>query len=496
MPSNPRYLAALQGEQLKRVAERSFPAFVRQAWPIFEPTTAFLQNWHIYLVCEYLEAVTAGEIRRLVINLPPRYGKSLLVTILWPVWEWIRHPATRWVFTSYAESLAGQHSQDRRTLLQSPWYCRHWGPRVSLTHPTEASEYWNAQRGRMLATSVGAAVTGKGGNRIVVDDPHTPLGAESAAQRHRVIEYFRRSVATRLDDKQRGAIVVVMQRLHAQDLTVTCLDLGYTPLCLPAEATSRTTITFPRSGRVVTRAPGDLLWPAREGPEEMAQRTVELGAYGFAGQYQQSPSPRTGGLFERRWWAFYDDLPTGVDAGIQSWDLSVKGGPGHDFVVGLVAAGRKTRRVHIAGIHPQPDGRWMEQMARNLTDPVDGFLRTVRQLIHDCDPLYTRVCGEILTSGDVGPIRLPPKSPNLNAYAERFVRSIKEECLHRVVPLGEGHLRLIVHEYVEHYQRERNHQGLDNQLLQRPPPPVRADADVQRRERLGGLLSFYYREAA
>ena len=156
----------------------------------------------------------------------------------------------------------------------------------------------------------------------------------------------------------------------------------------------------------------------------------------------------------------------------------------------------KTRRVHIAGVHPQPDGRWMKQMALNLTDPVDGVLRTARQLIHDRDPLDTRVFGEILTSGDVGPIRLPPKSPNLNAYAERFVRSSKEECLHRVVPLGEGHVRLIVHEYVEHDQRERNHQGLDNQLLQRPPPLVRADADVQRRERLGGLLSFYDREAA
>ena len=162
MPSNPRYLAALQAEQLKRVAERSFPAFVRQAWPILEPTTPFLPNWHIDLVCECLEAVTAGEIRRLVINLPPRYGKSLLVSVLWPVWKWIRHPAMRWVFTSYAESLAGQHSQDRRTLLQSPWYCRHWGPRVSLTRPIEANEYWNTQRGRMLATSVGAAVTGRG----------------------------------------------------------------------------------------------------------------------------------------------------------------------------------------------------------------------------------------------------------------------------------------------------------------------------------------------
>ena len=156
----------------------------------------------------------------------------------------------------------------------------------------------------------------------------------------------------------------------------------------------------------------------------------------------------------------------------------------------------KTRRVHIAGIHPQPDGRGMEQLARNLTDPVDGFLRTARQLIHDRDPLYTRGFGEILTCGDVGPLRRPTQSPNLHAPAERFVLSINDECLHRVVPLGEGPLRLLVHEYIEHDHRERNHQRLDNPLLQRPPPPVRSDADVQRRECLGGLLSYYYREAA
>ena len=179
-----------------------------------EPTTPFLPNWHIDLVCEYLEAETAGDLTRLVINLPPRYGKSLLVSVLWPVWEWVRHPETRWVFTSYGEALAAQHSQDRRTVLQSPWYRGHWGPRVTLTSPNEVTEYWNAQRGRMLATSVGGTVTGKGGNRIVVDDPHTPLGAESDVQRHRVTEYFLRSVTTRLDDKRRGAIVVVMQRLH------------------------------------------------------------------------------------------------------------------------------------------------------------------------------------------------------------------------------------------------------------------------------------------
>ena len=149
------------------------------------------------------------------------------------------------------------------------------------------------------------------------------------------------------------------------------------------------------------------------------------------------------------------------------------------FVIAL-----QSRRVPIAGIHPQPYGTWMEQMARNLTDPVEGCLRRARYLIHDRDPLSTRVFGEILEGGGVQSIRLPPKSPNLNA------------CLSRVVPLGEGHVRLLVGEYVDHDHRARNHQGLDNQLLQRPPPPVSLAADVQRRERLGGLLNFYHREAA
>ena len=161
------------------------------------------------------------------------------------------------------------------------------------------------------------------------------------------------------------------------------------------------------------------------------------------------------------------------------------------FVIAL-----QTRRVQIAGIHPQPGGAWVEQMVRTLTDPVDGFLRTARHLIHDRDPLYTHVVADLLTSAGIQPLRLPPRSPNLNAYAERFVRSIKEECLNRVVPLGDGHLRLLTREYVEHYHRERNHQGLDNRLLQHAAPPQRAATTVQRRDRLGGLLRFYHREAA
>ena len=347
MTSDARSLAALQDEQLKRAAERSFRAFVRQAWAILEPSTPFLATWHVDFVYEFLESVTAGDIRRLVINVPPRYGKTLLVTILWPVWEWLRHPGNRYLFASYSEALAIQQSRDRRQVIQSPWYQDHWGDRVRLlADENEKTAYRNTQRGLMVATSIGGTVTGRGADRLIVDDPHTPLGVESDALRQRAIDFFHETLVTRLDDKRRGAIVVVKQRLHPEDLSAACLDLGYTHLCLPAVAETRTTIVFPRSGRVVTREVGDLLWPAREGPVEIAERRVELGTFGFAGQYQQAPSPRGGGMFKRDWWIFYDDLPSDLEEYAQSWDLSVKGGPGHDYVVGLVAA-RKGADIYL-----------------------------------------------------------------------------------------------------------------------------------------------------
>ncbi len=117
-----RQRAAMQAELLARKAMGSLRLFVEVAWPILEPATPFLPNWHIDYVCEYLEAVTAGDVRRLVINMPPRYGKSLLVSVLWPCWEWAQRPSTRWLFVSYAESLAGRLSLDRRRLLTSEWY--------------------------------------------------------------------------------------------------------------------------------------------------------------------------------------------------------------------------------------------------------------------------------------------------------------------------------------------------------------------------------------
>ncbi len=153
-----------------------------------------------------------------------------------------------------------------------------------------------------------------------------------------------------------------------------------------------------------------------------------------------------------------------------------------------------TRKVEIAGIAPIPDGLWMEQVARNLIDDFSGFLRGKRFLIHDRDPLFTRGFRELLQSAGVISVRLPPRSPNLNAFAERFVLSIKSECLSRLVILGEQHLRRAIAEYVEHYHHERTHQGLGNRLIE--GVPEREPGTVARRERLGGLLSQYHRGAS
>lgn len=155
-----------------------------------------------------------------------------------------------------------------------------------------------------------------------------------------------------------------------------------------------------------------------------------------------------------------------------------------------------TRKVEIAGIKPNPNGSWMKQIARNLLDVDSGFLLGKRHLVLDRDPLYTAEFRTPLKHAGVKVIRLPPRSPDLNAFAERFVLTIKSECLERVVPLGERHLRRVISEFVEHYDRERNHQGLENLLIDGAPQPANTNGPVLRKERLGGLLNYYHRKAA
>ncbi|UCE59175.1 MAG: transposase [Phycisphaerales bacterium] len=154
------------------------------------------------------------------------------------------------------------------------------------------------------------------------------------------------------------------------------------------------------------------------------------------------------------------------------------------------------RSVHIAGITPQPHGGWIKQIARNVTDPIDGFLLGARYLIMDRDKIFTKEFRSFLRQEGIKAVRLPPRSPNLNAHAERFVRTIKETCLNRMIFFGEDSLFRAITEFTAYYHHERNHQGLENRLIDPQEEIGAIDGPIVCRERLGGLLNYYYREAA
>jgi hypothetical protein len=183
----PRDVAALQDELVTRLARERLEPFLELVWPILQPDTPYQSNWHIGLTCEYLEAVTMGQIRRLVINMPPRYGKSLMTSVIWPVWEWIRHPSRRWMFVSHSETLAVLHSLDRRRLIQDDWFRQRFRTVRLAADQRTKTEFHNTRRGSMLATSMGGSMTGKGGDRLVIDDPHSAEQAESDLQRQHAL---------------------------------------------------------------------------------------------------------------------------------------------------------------------------------------------------------------------------------------------------------------------------------------------------------------------
>jgi predicted phage terminase large subunit-like protein len=332
-------LSEAEATQLyQHLLENDFAGFCHAAWSILEPATTFLDNWHLDLVCEYLTLVQRREIRRLIINIPPRHEKSLLTTVFFPCWVWALQPATRFICSSYAETLSIKHSLDRRSLITSSWYQSLWGDRVSFADDQNAkSEFLNTKRGHMVATSTGGSITGKGADIVIVDDPHNPLQALSDADRATALRYFDIALSTRLDQPKTGCIVVIMQRLHESDLTGHLIQgQGWEQLVLPAEAEVEETRKFPLSQRVHVRKPGDLLWDERFPKEVLDRVKVRLGSYAYAGQYQQRPSPAEGGILKRGWWKRYDVMPAKFDQQLQSWDMTFKDSKGSDFVVGQV----------------------------------------------------------------------------------------------------------------------------------------------------------------
>lgn len=300
----------------KERCRRNLSYYIKEAWPIVEPGE-YCHNWHIDAICDHLMAVSRGEIRRLIINVPPRTMKSTTVAVMWPTWEWISQPQTRWLFSSYALSLSIRDAQRSRRILESMWYKSLWGDFVQLREDQNAKSYYeNTQGGARLSISVGSAATGHGGDRVVCDDPHNAQEAESTVIRQTTLDWWSETMTSRLNNPRTGAFVIVMQRLHERDLTGHLLAQGgYEHLCLPLEYDKRricTNITWKdKEGNSHTewKDPrneyGELLWPDRINHQTVEMLKKALGSYGYASQYQQTPSPSGGGIFKKEWFRYY-----------------------------------------------------------------------------------------------------------------------------------------------------------------------------------------------
>ena len=334
----------------------SLPDYLKATWPLIEPSKEFVSTWAVDCIFEHLEAVFLGQIKRLVINIPPRNLKSTLVTIEWPTWYWTERPWTKFIFASYSSTLSKDHSMSRRTLIESPYYQKHWGDMTRIKDDQNRQEmYQNTQRGHMIATSVGGSITGQGGDILVLDDLINPEQAESEAERKRAINFYQKTLLTRLNDKKTGVIVAVEQRTHHQDLSGTVLkEGGWVHVKIPAEAPAREVVLFPLSGREVTREPGDVICPEREDKATLERQKKGMGTRAYSAQYQQEPHAADSGYFHLAWWQYYKVMPISEVLYHWSWDTAMEEGEENDYSCGILF-GHRAQGTFIEHI---VRGRW------------------------------------------------------------------------------------------------------------------------------------------
>jgi predicted phage terminase large subunit-like protein len=324
-----------QQNVLNAILRTNFLLFIQKVFNTVVPGTPYLDNWHIAAIAYHVECCLRGIIKRLIITLPPRSMKSIAASVALPAYALGQDPTRRIICASYAQDLANKLSLDTRTVMESPWY-KACFPRTRL-HPQKntVSEFMTTQQGSRFSTSVGGTLTGRGGNLIIVDDPHKADEAASDSRRNGAIEWFRTALLSRLDNKQEGVIIVIQQRLHEGDLAGHSLEAGgWVHLNLPAIAEEDMTIPID-DGQFHERRVGDVLHPERESLETLNQLRETLGSYAFAAQYQQSPTPQGGGLIKRDWFKRYDRVPTKQvgDLIVQSWDPASSVGEQNDYSV-------------------------------------------------------------------------------------------------------------------------------------------------------------------
>lgn len=357
--ANPQFaLEAIKKEQ----SERKLIDFIRNGWVALEPGSKFVSGWAVEATCDHLQAVTEGHIRKLLINVPPGCTKSMTTSVFWPAWEWGPRglPSNRYILAAHEQGLAIRDNVRSRDLMQYEWYQRNWGANVTLKGDVNSKLYYeNTMTGWRMASSVGSGLTGYRGDRLLLDDPHSVKKADSDAYREEVLRWFSETLPTRLNKPSESAIVVIMQRVHERDVSGLILaeELGYEHLMLPMEYEAErkcysivkpSYIKDPKKIKVsweenhkswVPDENGtdekyavdprtedqELLWPERFSMESVTDLKKAFrawgGSYAEAGQLQQRPAPRGGGMFAKDDFKIVDRAPDGGRT-VRGWDLA------------------------------------------------------------------------------------------------------------------------------------------------------------------------------
>lgn len=319
---------------LNSILRQDFSSFISKAFSTINPGIEYEHNWHIELLADYLCAVECGKIKRLIINIPPRTLKSVCVSVAWPAWILGQDPTKRIMVASYAQSLSIKHSLDTRLIMSSDWYQELFqNTRLSKKHNLK-SKFMTSCHGFRMATSVGGMSTGEGGDILIIDDPHNPSHINSPKRRQNVIDWFEQTFSSRLNNKKKGAIVIVMQRLHEEDLCGYLMKNApenWHLLKLPVSTDE--SVSYQCGNNIYEYKSGSSLHNGRYDPEILSKIRDEMGRDNFAAQYMQSPIPLANSILTYEDISWYGNISRPADYIVQSWDTAIKTSAKSDYSV-------------------------------------------------------------------------------------------------------------------------------------------------------------------
>lgn len=435
--ATPAALLDIERERCKR----SLAYFVRKAWPVLEPTMPLAWGWALDAICEHLEAVSRGELNRLVINVPPGMMKSLLTCVFWPAWEWgpLGRPDLRYMGAAYEQDLAIRDARKMRNLVESEWYRERW-PITMAADQNQKTKFENTATGLRLARP-SKSLTGERVHRLMLDDPHSVVDADSDVVRSGVVQTFREAAQNRMVDPLTSAIIVIMQRLHEEDVSgwllanardvYECLVL---PMRFEPERRCSTRIGFqdPRTEE------GELIFPERF-PLSVVDRDEKLmGEYAVAGQNQQRPSPREGGMFKADRITVVKTLPK-CDRWCRAWDLAgteVAGAYTVGVLIGRIADGSG---YVIADVRRAQFSPGKVQRLIKTTAEADRTGRLAGKIDKATGEWKSDAAGPVLFNGGDVTIRAP-QDPGQAGKAQKtdFVKLLDGFPLKMIPTAGEG----------------------------------------------------------